>query len=346
MTKIYLSIILPIILGFGLAISALCGLALAQEGDTIVMVSVPATPEPTNLSALPFIYYARVLVSETIVYSNPIRRTEQVTPLRTLGTGYLWVSLTNSHPISVDNQAWYMINKNEYVPMEHLAIYTPSTFQGITVTSQPTMPFGWLVYYVRPSITPGIVTTQTPYLYRYQLITISAVTKITTTNWYQVGENQWVEEHNVGLVKVMTRPIAVQPNEKWVEVNLFEQTMSAYEGDKLVYATLVSSGMPLWPTLKGLYRISAKVKLGKMTGGDKIDYYFLEDVPWAMYYYGGYSLHGAYWHDGFGFPRSHGCVNLSLRDAKWLFDWSAPKPNRGNWTGSTAKELGTWVWVH
>jgi lipoprotein-anchoring transpeptidase ErfK/SrfK len=83
-----------------------------------------------------------------------------------------------------------------------------------------------------------------------------------------------------------------------------------------------------------------------MSGSDgQPDYYFLEDVPWTMYFHGAYALHGAYWHDRFGKVHSHGCVNLSLADAKWLFDWTSPAGRTG-WSRATEEDLGTWVWVH
>jgi lipoprotein-anchoring transpeptidase ErfK/SrfK len=76
------------------------------------------------------------------------------------------------------------------------------------------------------------------------------------------------------------------------------------------------------------------------------DYYFLQDVPWIMYFSGDVALHGAYWHDRFGAPHSHGCVNLSPKDAQWLFNWTAPTAGPYNWTLPKPEDQGTWVWVH
>ncbi len=76
------------------------------------------------------------------------------------------------------------------------------------------------------------------------------------------------------------------------------------------------------------------------------DYYFLEDVPWTMYFNRDFALHGAYWHDRFGIQHSHGCVNLSLADAKWLFEWTVPTSTRSGWKLATEEQPGTWVWVH
>jgi hypothetical protein len=117
----------------------------------------------------------------------------------------------------------------------------------------------------------------------------------------------------------------------------------------MVYVTLVSTGLPWWQTPQGLFQIWAKIRVGNMSRTDPRagSYYFLQDVPWAMYFDGPYALHTAYWHDGFGYPRSHGCVNLSPRDAHWLFDWTAPTLQGHGWAiRSTEEQPGTWIYVY
>lgn len=110
---------------------------------------------------------------------------------------------------------------------------------------------------------------------------------------------------------------------KWVDVDLSEQTMIAYEGDTPVYTARVSSGTWNHPTVEGTYRVYAKYVRTRMTGGQGTpEYYDIPDVPFTMYFYGGYALHGAYWHNNFGNPMSHGCVNLPVDVAKWMYDWA------------------------
>jgi lipoprotein-anchoring transpeptidase ErfK/SrfK len=121
---------------------------------------------------------------------------------------------------------------------------------------------------------------------------------------------------------------------KWIAVNLFEQTMAVYEGQRMIYASLVSSGLGAWPTRPGTFQIYSKLPETKMSGAyarDKSDFYYLEDVPWTMYFDQSIALHGAYWHDGYGFRKSHGCVNLSPADSVWLYNWA---------------EIGTTVYVY
>ena len=123
------------------------------------------------------------------------------------------------------------------------------------------------------------------------------------------------------------------PNEegKWIRVDLSEQTVVAYEGDRPIRAFVVSSGLKRTPTVTGEFRIKMKVKSQTMTGGEGNDYYNLPNVKWVQYFYQEYSFHGTYWHNNFGEPKSHGCLNMTNADAKWLFDWAGPK-----WDGRSA----------
>ncbi|MBI4790609.1 MAG: L,D-transpeptidase [Chloroflexi bacterium] len=218
----------------------------------------------------------------------------------------------------------------------------------MALTQTPDKPFAWVVFGVRPSAAPGArAASANPALPRYTRVTILQEQKVGEWMWYRVGENQWIEQRQLGIVQLAPRPAGVGAGEKWIDVNLFEQTLAAYEGDRMVYATLISSGLPLWPTPTGLARIWVKVTHNKMSGREGFpDYYFLEDVPWIMYFNRDVALHGAYWHDRFGTPRSHGCVNLSPKDARWLFAWTTPAPGAGVWTLPTPENPGTWVWVH
>jgi len=109
---------------------------------------------------------------------------------------------------------------------------------------------------------------------------------------------------------------------KWVDVNLTTQLMTAYEGQTPVFSTKASSGVPRHPTVEGTYRIYAKYRSVRMKGGEGVEHYDIPDVPYTMYFYSGYALHGAYWHNNFGHPMSHGCVNLPVDASKWMFDWA------------------------
>jgi lipoprotein-anchoring transpeptidase ErfK/SrfK len=108
-----------------------------------------------------------------------------------------------------------------------------------------------------------------------------------------------------------------RPHKKIV-VRLNQQRVYAYENGQLVRTVLASTGLPATPTVQGTYRIYIKREAQTMTGPG----YYLPDVPYVMYFYQGYGLHGTYWHDNFGRPMSHGCVNLPTPEAKWFYEWA------------------------
>ncbi|MHB1294813.1 MAG: L,D-transpeptidase family protein [Anaerolineae bacterium] len=130
---------------------------------------------------------------------------------------------------------------------------------------------------------------------------------------------------------------------KWIEVDLSEQMLWAYEGDKLVFSTDVSTGKENTPTVQGRFRITRKYEAQLMSGPG----YYLPNVPYVMYFYGNFALHGAYWHDKWGTPTSHGCVNLRIEDAKWLYEWADPQMPDGVTTLVAGPDNpGTIVIVH
>ncbi len=106
--------------------------------------------------------------------------------------------------------------------------------------------------------------------------------------------------------------------EKWIDVNLSAQKVTAYEGQTPVYTAIASTGTWRTPTVVGTYRIYSKYRYKHMSGPG----YSLPNVPFTMFFYRGYSLHGTYWHDNFGTPMSHGCVNLTISDAEWFYNWA------------------------
>ena len=109
-----------------------------------------------------------------------------------------------------------------------------------------------------------------------------------------------------------------QVEDRWIDVDISEQRLTAYENGVPVRTTLVSTGLPNTPTPTGQFRIWVKLRYDDMAGAD----YYIEDVPYVMYFYEGYGLHGVTWHGNFGHPMSHGCVNLPTAEAAWLFQWA------------------------
>lgn len=106
---------------------------------------------------------------------------------------------------------------------------------------------------------------------------------------------------------------------RWIEVDISDQTLTAWQGDTAVLQTLISSGRTQYPTVRGTYEIRTKLPIERMIGPG----YDTPNVPWTMYFFRGYAIHGAYWHNNFGTPVSHGCVNMRVDEANALYDWAS-----------------------
>jgi hypothetical protein len=150
-------------------------------------------------------------------------------------------------------------------------------------------------------------------------------------------EGLMVEIDALRIARAIKRPEEISRDEKWIHVDLSEQTLVAYEGDRPVFATLVSSGKEGYTPPLGTFRVHEKHLSVTMNASDPIDgWYEVEEVPWTLYYWEGFALHGAYWHNDFGRPRSHGCTNIAPADARWLFQWTDPELP-GGWHGRFVK---------
>ncbi|MFQ5594606.1 MAG: L,D-transpeptidase family protein [Anaerolineae bacterium] len=321
-----------------------CFLVLAWPSIPVFADS-PASTEKTAVEVVPY-HYGRVVSKGLAVYQSP----GDTAPARWYSSVGTWVSIRGTRV--VDGKVWYLVDRGGWVPASAVEVGQLSEFQGVRVVPGMKMPFGFVVtdlLNVRPE--PGVSDDNSPIgeLGRYAVVPILDQADAADGTWYQIGENRWVSANHVRRVAPKVRPAEVGPHDRWIEVNLREQTLAAYEGSEMVFATLISSGLPRWQTIVGLFQIWVKVKAGKMSGGnlEQGDYYYLADVPWTMYFKGGYGLHTAYWHDGFGRPKSHGCVNLSPLDAYWLFQWTTPDltADEAALYSSSAKP-GTWVLVH
>ncbi|MBN2084485.1 MAG: L,D-transpeptidase family protein [Anaerolineales bacterium] len=103
--------------------------------------------------------------------------------------------------------------------------------------------------------------------------------------------------------------------ERWIDVDISSQSLTAYEGSTPIRTFIVSTGTAAHPTVLGRFRIYVKLRYTTMAGPG----YYLTNVPYTMYFYQGYSIHGTYWHHNFGTPMSHGCINMYTPDAEWMF---------------------------
>ncbi len=173
------------------------------------------------------------------------------------------------------------------------------------------------------------------------------------TYFHETKDGDWVDDHTVSIVEPIKHvPQWGAKGEKWLEINVTKQLLIAYEGDTAVYATLVSTGEAglgdpetTKSTRLGIFRIHTKYVTATMDSKTVGEEFELRDVPYVQYFQDGYALHAAYWHDVFGMPKSHGCVNLAPEDARRLFSWTDPQVPDG-WHSARKSLTGTVVFIH
>jgi hypothetical protein len=202
-----------------------------------------------------------------------------------------------------------------------------SNFVGLQFSGTPNNRFGWVIYQTDSYTEPGgeAATLTGHVLAKFEPIQVFGSEEVNGVDWYLIGPDEWVDSSVTALVYPASEPPAGVTSDRWIEVNLYEQTIAVYQSNRLLFATLTSTGIPGWWTQPGLFQISEKLATTPMSGSfeaNYADYYYLEDVPWTMYFDQSRALHGAYWHNLFGYEQSHGCVNLSPGDARWLFLWA------------------------
>ncbi len=235
---------------------------------------------------------------------------------------------------------WQAHNGNPYLLLSRggwmrasPAAYTD--FQGLEFYQNPSNDFGWVVNetpaYKEPSYN---AETTGDLLRREEIIQVYNQVEAEGAIWYQIAPDKWVDSTKTKIVSFNPIPPDGVDSDRWIEINLFQQTMAVYEDGQLLYASLVTSGVTPLYTRPGLFQIYKKIPLETMQGAtaeDRSDFYYLQDVPWTMYFDEARALHAAYWRTHFGYPASHGCVNLSPTDANWLYHWA---------------DEGDFVWVH
>jgi hypothetical protein len=250
-----------------------------------------------------------------------------------------------------------------YAPAEHIVVHAPKTeFEGVHVgdaDEQRKLPLGFLLgLHARQfRFTEG---DQKPkrgeHVDRFTIVALTGQKKVfEDRHYYETTDGWWMRDVDGTTTKPGPPPADLGPGEKWIDVNLSTQSLVAFEGDKPVYATIISSGRhddkdatKDHRTKMGSFRIREKHISATMDDDSASDGpYSIEDVPWIMYFNGGYALHGAFWHSAFGHERSHGCVNMTPHDAKELFGWAGPALP-GGWHGvrATADNPGTRVIIH
>ncbi len=192
----------------------------------------------------------------------------------------------------------------------------PPLLRGSAKNVSSTLPAG---VYIKPTYTPTPTATFTPTATPTNTPTPTATPTATNTPYptdTPLPPPTYIEEYYVYEPGELPN---VKKKERWIDVDLSSQTVSAYEGQSNINTFVVSTGTWQHPTVTGKFHVYVKYRYTDMAGPG----YYLPDVPYTMYFYDGYGLHGTYWHSNFGTPMSHGCINLRTEDAGWLYNWAS-----------------------
>ncbi len=213
-------------------------------------------------------------------------------------------------------------------PAQNVSVNAPASVASIA-QGNPSA-----VYY---TVSPGDTLAAIAQRYGVSIAAIAQANNLTNWNFVWYGQRLVIPGANMPapapaqpVAPPPAAPVAAAPapanaptDGKWIDVNVSNQTITAYEGSVAIKTILVSTGLPRTPTVLGTYKILSKYPAVRMTGGTPgIDYYDLPNVPYTMFFFRGYAIHGTYWHNNFGHPMSHGCVNLPTTEAKWFYEWA------------------------
>jgi hypothetical protein len=235
--------------------------------------------------------------------------------------------------VSVDGRRYWRTSRGELIDESSIARISPSSFKGVALDAASPLP-AWVRARKGPRdpvlvrATPSVRGTVTGKLAARTVVTVLEQSE--TGAFVRIGDLQWIARADLRIAALSAPPPGTLANERWFDIDRDEQVLVAYEGERPVYATMVSTGKYLHETPTSVTRIVSKHESATMTS-DKGELYSVADVPWTMYFDRDFALHTSFWHDGFGGARSHGCVNLAPRDARLLYRWSSPDVPPG-WT--------------
>jgi len=243
------------------------------------------------------------------------------------------------------------------LPLDRTRVVPPSALSGVRLSEEFGLPLAIVrsKYAKRYAVHPenGGFMVEEPLPWR-SAVALTGRTKKRGETWYlEARDGSYLRADQViHLRKFNKAPKWARQGKKWIDVSLLRQALVAYEGTTPVYATIVSTGAggigdpeETHATVQGAFLVHTKHLSVTMDGDEAGDEFDLRDVPYVQYFTEGYALHGAYWHDDFGRPRSHGCVNLAPKDAAWLFRWTDPPVPKG-WHAALSLKKGTIVYVH
>ena len=303
---------------------------MADFGITFPLRPLPGRNADQSLTDVPY-FYAQVITDNAPLFSSLEDAVRGEPVIRRIEAGFDFVTYIDA--AEVQGRRYYMVDPGIWMDGKDLSrIGATSSLQGLTFQRTPIVQFGWIRNQVESKRSPGHFPNDytDQIYYRYEMVQIYDIKVINDERWYMIGPDLWIEGRQVSRVIPNTTPPESVDNGRWIEVNLEEQTMAVYDQNRLVFAAIIATGRDGSWTQPGLFQIYSKKETETMQGAftaDRSDYYYLEDVPWTMYFDQARAFHGTYWHSSFGYQQSRGCVNLSPGDANWLFSWA----QEGDW---------------
>jgi hypothetical protein len=239
-----------------------------------------------------------------------------------------------------------------WIPLRDLRPARALEFGGVEIEDDR-LDALWVIAESAPLYSKPGQRSRSPGLSRFVALRALEEQTLGRERYFRVGEAEWVRARDVRGPRRAPLPSGLRPGERWIDVDLEQQVLTAYVGSRAVFATLVSTGRgpegTELATPRGEHRVWVKLRASDMDNLENLEArenYAIQAVPWVMYFKRGYGLHGTFWHRAFGRVQSHGCVNLTPRDAKRLFDWTSPRLPSG-WSAvfPTEYEPGTLVRV-
>ncbi len=303
---------------------------LAEAGFPYPMRGLAAHKPDESLSELPD--NVAILEGESVpVYASLNDAMSGGTVLRTIPGGRArYVSMTES--AYVDGRTFVRMSSGGWV--EAVPHWDWPRWQGLEFYATPNHDFGFTIDNIQSFTSPSFAAERTGIAYsKYDSFPIYNLTEAEGYTWYEVSPNEWIPSLKSRMVRVDThRPEGVD-RDRWIAIDLEQQTLAVYENGELKFATVIASGAGVLYTDPGVYEVYHKIESHTMQGSystDRSDFFYYEKVPWALYYNHAQAIHGIYWPATLGYPQSHGCVNMFPGDANWLFQWA---------------ELGEYVYV-
>lgn len=249
--------------------------------------------------------------------------------------------------LKVDGVQHYVSVEGKVLPLKGtFAVSGGSEWHGEAFDEKTVFPFGWTSSeQAKVFAEPSTRKRPIDFVERRTRVVILEEAGLGNKRMVRIGEGRWLRAGEVNEVRRLPRPAGITAAKQWIDVDLGEQVLVAYEGEAPVYATLTSSGRAI-ATPRGDYPVWAKVSAISMKSQSYEDKaYFVNKVPWVLFFQAHNAIHGAYWHDRFGVTKSHGCINVAPLDARHLFEWVTP-PLPPGWSGYRAPDLLASPTVH